>query len=346
MIRAKIVSFTARGAALGARAAQALPGVLCERYARKTDPSLRGTRLTRFAQQAMMDCDLIVFIGATGIAVRAVAPYLMGKAYDPAVLVLDEGGRFVISLLSGHLGGANALAQKLADGLGAQAVVTTATDVRQVFAADNWAKANRCIVHDPEQIKYVSGALLADARIGLSCEFPVDGLLPAGMTLGDAPQTGIAIGFDTTAQPFAQTLHLVPRIVHLGLGCRRGASAAQVEGAVRAALEAAGIPLCAVKQAASIALKADEAGIHLFCKRYQIPFVTYSAETLAGAVGAFTPSDFVTRITGVDCVCERAAVVSADGGKLRLHKTVRDDVTVALAIEDWRVCFESEHGWN
>lgn len=346
MIRAKIVSFTAKGAALGARAAQTLPDVCWERYARKTDPSLHGTRLARFAQQAMMDCDLIVFIGAAGIAVRAVAPYLMGKAYDPAVLVLDEGGRFVISLLSGHLGGANALARRLADALGAQAVITTATDGRQVFAADNWAKANGCIVHDPEQIKAVSGALLADERIGLAADFPVDGLLPAGMTQSGTPQAGIAIGFDTACQPFPHTLHLVPRIVHLGLGCRRGVSANKIEGAVRAALESAGVPLCAVKQAASISLKAEEAGIHLFCEKYRIPFVTYPAETLAGAAGTFTPSDFVTRIAGVDCVCERAAVVSAGGGPLRLHKTARDGVTAALAIEDWRVCFESEHGWD
>ncbi len=103
MTHAKIVSFTGRGAALAARVQRSLPGVLAERYDRAGDPSLRKTQLSRFAQQAMADCGLLICIGAAGIAVRAVAPYLAGKAFDPAVLVLDENGCFVIPLLSGHL---------------------------------------------------------------------------------------------------------------------------------------------------------------------------------------------------------------------------------------------------
>ena len=95
---------------------------------------------------SMVDCDLIVFVGATGIAVRAAAPYLMGKAYDPAVIVIDEQGKFVIPLLSGHLGGANEIAKTLAEGLQAVPVLTTATDGRQVFAVDTWAKAHSCAV--------------------------------------------------------------------------------------------------------------------------------------------------------------------------------------------------------
>ena len=136
MKHAKFVSFTLCGAQTVQKAVKLLPDFRCERYARTVDASLSGTSLKRFAQQAMVDCDLIVFVGATGIAVRAAAPYLMGKAYDPAVIVIDEQGKFVIPLLSGHLGGANPIACRLAAMTGAEAVLTTATDVHRKLAPD------------------------------------------------------------------------------------------------------------------------------------------------------------------------------------------------------------------
>ena len=339
MIRAKLVSFTGRGAALAERVAAVLPDARCERYARTVDPSLHGTRLSRFAQQAMVDCDLIVFIGATGIAVRAIAPYLAGKAFDPAVLVLDENGKFVISLISGHLGGANALAERLAGALGAQPVITTATDGRGVFAVDTWAKAQGCVVYDTPGIKFVSGALLRNDPVGLASDFPVDGVLPALVRLNGACEAGFTVGFDVTAQPFPHTLHLVPRIVSLGLGCRRGTTRETIERVVSETLRAAGVPMEGVRVAASIDRKADEAGLLAFCAAHGLEFVTYPAQTLEAAAGDFTPSAFVQKTVGVDNVCERAAVCAADGGRLICRKTARDGVTVALAIPDWRVRF-------
>ena len=341
MKHAKFVSFTAAGAQTAQKAAALLPDFRCERYARTVDASLSGTALSRFAQQAMVDCDLLVFVGATGIAVRAVAPYLAGKAYDPAVLVVDEAGRFVIPLLSGHLGGANALALHLAEGLGAQPVLTTATDTRAAFAVDTWAKAQNCAVLDPENIKYVSGALLRGEPVGLRSDFPVDGRLPAGVVLTEA-QSGFSLGFDRAAAPFRHTLHLAPRVLWLGIGCRRGTDAKTVQTAVQTVLDAANLPREALCGAASIDVKQNEAGLLHFAADWGLPLSFFTADALQAAAGDFTPSDFVQRTVGVDNVCERAAVCAAGGGALLVRKRAQDGVTVALAAADWRADFSTE----
>lgn len=340
MIHGKIVSFTDRGAAVGERIAACLPDALMERYARTVDRSLDGTYLTRFAQQAMVDCSLLVFVGAAGIAVRTVAPYLAGKAFDPAVLVVDEGGKYVIPILSGHLGGANALAQRIAQMLGAAAVITTATDGRGVFAVDNWAKAHGCAVLDPSQIRHISGALLRCDTVGLRSAFPVDGLLPAGISLTRACDAGFAVGFDAAAMPFPHTLHLVPRIVHLGIGCRRGTAAETIRRVAETVLKEEKISMTAVKSVASIDIKKDEVGLCGFCGQESLPFQTYTAAQLQRAAGEFTSSAFVAQTVGVDNVCERAAILAAgDGGRLIRRKRAADGVTIALAQENWRVTF-------
>ena len=340
MKHAKFVSFTETGAQTAVKAARLLPDFMCERYARTVDPSLENTSLSRFAQQAMVDCDLIVFVGATGIAVRAAAPYLAGKAYDPAVVVIDEQGRFVIPLLSGHLGGANELAERLAEGLGATAVITTATDGRAVFAVDNWAKSHGCVVFDPENIKYISGALLRGDTVGLRSAFPVDGLLPAHIDTKTAADCGFTVGFDTKAQPFSHTLHLVPRVISLGIGCRKGAAASAIKETVREVFDRAGVPLAAVKSVASIDIKKDEPGLVSFCAAHGLPFSVYTADELAAAPGEFTASAFVKSTVGVDSVCERAAVVNAGNGTIIARKYAKNGVTAALAAGGYRVCFE------
>ena len=126
----------------------------------------RRTRLT---------AHFICFLIGVVIAVRSCAPYLQGKQYDPAVLVVDENAKFVISLLSGHIGGANALTEQLAQALGAQSVITTATDGRHAFAVDTWAQQNDCTVHEVPRIKHISGAVLAGDSVGLHSDFPLEG---------------------------------------------------------------------------------------------------------------------------------------------------------------------------
>ena len=206
----------------------------------------------------------MIFVSSVGLAVREVAPHLKSKATDPAVLVLDELGQYVIPVLSGHIGGANELAKALAASLGVYVGVYEKT-------------------------------------------------------------------------PFAKTLRLVPRVVRLGIGCRKGTDEETIRAAVNEALAAHGIDRRAVKCAASIDLKAEEAGLLAYCRSEGLSAEFYTADELRAVRGEFTPSEFVKSITGVDNVCERAALRNAE--TLLVKKTARSGVTVAAAAEHWEVRF-------
>lgn len=288
--------------------------------------------------------DGIIFIGACGIAVRSIAPYVASKKSDPAVLVADECGKFVISLLSGHLGGANELALTAAEILEAVPVVTTATDLHSRFAVDVFAKKNGCAIFHMKAAKEASAALLAGEKIGFYSEFPWEGELPEGVIdcgmEGELPEIGIAVTIHKDCLPFSSTVHVVPAVVSLGMGCRRGKDGASILHAAQASLESALVYREALKGLYSIDLKKDEEGLCALSEMWKIPFQTFSEEELLTLDGDFTSSAFVKETVGVDNVCERSAVLGAGGGSLIKKKQAADSVTAALAIEDWRIRFE------
>ena len=259
------------------------------------------------------------------------------KRRDPAVLVLDEGGTFVIPLLSGHLGGANALAVDLAGRLSATPVLTTATDVNGLFAVDVFAKDNGLYIEDMALCKAVSAALLHGETVGFRADLPVAGPLPKGLT-AEAADLGIYVS-TANGRPFPRTLRLIPRRYTAGLGCRRGKSEAELEGFLLKNLENCGVGLPELKALASIDIKKDEPGLVALGEKLGLPFVTYSAEELRAAPGDFTPSAFVQEITGVDSVCERAAVLSS-GGALVVKKNAENGMTFALAKKEEAIRFE------
>lgn len=326
-MRVAIATFTERGFQLGERIAGH-----CFREGWEVSCRRLGgadVRLSQWVDEVFADSDALVFVGAAGIAVRAIAPYVKSKASDPAVVVVDEGGRFSIPLLSGHIGGANALANQIAAWIGAVPVITTATDGRGVFAVDSWAVGKGLAIRNPERIKAVSSALLAGETMAVSSEFPLSGLPPKGLKI-----TGkgglLFIGIHPAAP---EQLQLVPRVVNVGLGCKRGTPAEAVAEAVDAALLRADILPEAVKELRSIRQKQDEPGILTFCGERGIPFRTFSAEELAAVEGEFEESLFVLETVGVGNVCERSAVLG--GGRLLVGKWVQNGVTVALAVEPY-----------
>ena len=279
--------------------------------------------------------DALIFVSSCGIAVREIAPFVSDKTTDPAVLVLDELGKFVIPLLSGHIGGANELAGMLAERLGAVPVVTTATDVNGKFSVDAWAARNGYCIDSMRAAKAVSAAIL-EQDIPLYTDLSVVSPYPAGVVPGREGSIGIYVGCRTW-KPFANTLTLIPPMLHLGIGCRRGTSEAEIEEALTKVLSQYRIDRRAIVCAASIDLKQEEAGLLSFCRHNHWPVRFYSAKVLGALQGAFTPSAFVSQITGVDNVCERAAMMGAR--QLIVRKTAHNGVTIALAAEHKEVNF-------
>lgn len=279
--------------------------------------------------------DALIFIGACGIAVRDIAPHLKNKTVDPAVLVLDDQGKFVIPILSGHIGGANALACHLAEKLGAVPVITTATDGSGKFSCDTWAVTHNCAISSMKTAKDVSAAILT-ADVPISSEFALPQTLPNGLVAGNTGELGIFIGIHTDA-PYTSTLRLIPCIVTLGIGCRRDTPMETIFSVVKETLENHCIDTRAVGCVASIDVKADEAGLLACAKVLKAQTVFYTADELNAVPGEFAESEFVRKTVGVGNVCERAAVCG--GGTLIIPKTAKDGVTVAAAVNEWRIEF-------
>lgn len=323
------IAFTRRGAELGRRLAAALgaslhvPPRLSEELGLPGYESLEGWTAEHWAAG-----EDLLFIGACGIAVRAIAPHVKDKFSDPAVVAVDEAGRFAVPLLSGHVGGANDLCRQVARLTGGEAAISTATDVNGLWAVDVWARDMGLVIGDRVLAKKVSAALLEKRCVGFASDFPVEGDLPAGLRSEKIlPAVHVTCG----AAEAAEVLRLIPRCLTLGIGCRKGTAEEAIAAAVDAALQKADLDPRAVAAAASIDLKAEEPGLLAFCRSRALPLRTYTAEELAAVPGDFTPSAFVRSVTGVDNVCERAALKS--GGTLLLPKQAGNGVTVAIAIQ-------------
>lgn len=328
-----VFAFTRRGCTLAQRAAELMKPeekrlVTMEKFS-ASGFEVYHPPLSKCMEPYFHWADAILFVGSTGMAVRAIAPWVKDKKTDPAVLVMDEGGAFVISLLSGHIGGANAMARRLAEKLEAQPIITTATDVEGKFSVDAWAAERGYHISDMKLCKEISAAILEHPVpiCGEGLDFPQ---LPPGLVEKEEGPLGIYVGIHNR-KPFEKTLILTPRVLSLGLGCRRGTTKEAIEEAVRAVFTENDLRTEAVARAASIDLKADEQGLLDSCTELGIPVEFFTAEELKTAPGEFAPSKFVQSVTGVDNVCERAAVLA--GGNLIVHKTARNGVTVAVAEE-------------
>ena len=331
-MKLELIAFTQRGNSLAQHLAQSLSN-----HGHQAACTRDGLKAEEWAARAFSRSEGLIFVGATGIAVRSIAPHLRHKSTDPAVVVVDEGGQFVIPILSGHLGGANDLAREMASLIGAVPVITTATDVNGVFAVDQWARRQGIIVCNPERILSVSSLLLAGETVGFFSAWPIAGELPHGLCPVSREDAQVVLDLH---RPEGDALWLYPKRVRVGMGCRRGTPVVALRALLEEVLAQEGIPQRAVSALCTIDLKKDEGGLQELAGDLGVPLTAYSAQELAQVPGNFTPSPFVEQVTGVDNVCERAAL--ACGGTLLRHKTAKDGATVALALEELHLTWK-EH---
>ncbi len=333
----KVVFFTEKGKALAERIFdnwdQAVP-----------EYKAKDEQLDMWVQKAFEEHQPILFIGATGIAVRKIAPFLQNKLIDSSVVVIDELGQFVIPLLSGHYGGANELASLLAGRLGATPVITTATDINKAFAIDVFARENGLFISDKDKIKRVSSKILRGEKVLYKCD--VEDAVFIGKRpelvnykaeLNDDLQDSISkesIDFsiedgEKAHQAASDSLRLFPKRMVLGIGCKKGKSYEDLRAFVLGKYDEDRLrgELYAI---CSIDLKQREPGLIMLSQYLGVPFITYTTAELEEAPGTYEESDFVKKTVGVGNVCERAAMLGAGcGAEIVIKKIAGDGMTLA-----------------
>ena len=381
-----IISFTENGIKLSQTMAKRLSRrkvTLYTKCSRYTAEDLKVQRVKESLQvwtaQRMAEGDALLFIGACGIAVRAIAPNLTDKLHDVPVLVMDEEGQYVIPILSGHVGGANELARELADLMDARPVITTATDVQKKFAVDLFAKRNHLEIMNKDGIAKVSAKALAGEQLTIAvrakniecyhpkfCEVREEDfteaenplLREANMHKQDQEACGVEQPLRLVPYVKDQPVDIVvsemqdnknaliwlrPKRYVVGMGCRKNKDTEELLAFYQEMLEQAMVEPGEVYALASIDKKKDEPGLLAISERMRIPFFTYTAEELNRVGECVHSSEFVKAQVGVDNVCERAAFAGCGvSGWLIYEKHAFDGMTIAIAERNWSVILDEE----
>ena len=345
-MKTAIIAITRNGARLGALLQDRLPEsrlFVIAKYAEgAATPFSDGVQA--LVEPLWPACRGFVFIMATGIVVRTIAPLLTTKDRDPAVVSMDDAGRFAVSLLAGHLGGANALAEACAEITGSTPVVTTATDVNDLPSFDMLAKDKGWHIDDLSRVKVLNALLLEGEEIAVvdpSGEveryFAGKGKLTFHEDFVKALASGAKGLLFVTNRLIApdesskRLLVLRPENLVLGIGCNRGTEASEIGEVVREHLEMLSLSAASVRRIATARAKADEPGLLAFAGEFGKPLVAFESEELNEVEFPSPPSEHAFAAIGAKGVAEPAALLASGGGKLILHKIKSGNITLAIA---------------
>ncbi|MEI8355366.1 MAG: cobalamin biosynthesis protein, partial [Deltaproteobacteria bacterium] len=333
-MRIAVIAITGNGARIGAKLLEGLPGA--ELFVPPKCSESAGCPATVFSEELKallgrlwQEAEGVICIMASGIVVRLVAPLLQGKERDPGVVVMDDAGKFAISLLSGHLGGANELAKKCSLFTGATPVITTATDVHGIPSFDMLGKEEGWVIDDLSRIKILNTLLLEDAEIAVvdptglvEQYFSGRGRLSFNSDFISALQSG-AKGFlfvtNRILPPPLQSsalLLLRPRNLTVGIGCNSGTPADEIEEVVCSNLKRLFLSIKSVRSIATAVAKKEEPGLLDFAGKYSFPILFYESSELNAVQTPTLPSRHAMKAIGAAGVAEPAALLSAKGGKL------------------------------
>jgi len=271
--------------------------------------------------------DGIVFISSTGIAIRISMPFIKSKSVDPAIVVVDDLGRYSISLLSGHIGGANELAENIANHLKCQAIITTASDGRGIEAVDMFAKRNNLYIESLEDAKKITSMMVAGEAIKIESE--IKSKIGYGNIVYKNEVGVIFVTSKLSINYDKPSCILRPKNIIVGLGCRRGKTVDEIINALFIVFKDNDLSINSLKQIATVDVKQDESGIIEACEYLKCEMLIISREAIKVVQDKFDKSAFVESTIGVTSVCEPCAFIA--GGEIIVCRTAINGITIAIS---------------
>lgn len=328
-MRLAVISVTKSGNAIAKKLKENFPLDIYSSYLNKE------FNIKDITKTLMNSVDGIIFISSTGIAVRAIAPFLRGKDKDPAVVVIDTQGKFSISLVSGHLGGANELALRVSEILGCTPVITTATDNMGIVAPDMVAKDNGLIIEDLKKAKDIATRLVHGEDIGF---FDEEGRieLPRGYKIPDENMKGVVAITNKKdcdypyKNPQLPQLRLIRKNIVIGMGCRKNVDSLKVRNFIVDTFNKFNIDYRAISRIATVEIKKDEKALLDLREFLNCSMDIHSIEEIKTIDYKYKGSDFVEKTIGVRAVCEPCVELS--GARLITDKISFEGITLCIGV--------------
>lgn len=292
---------------------------------------LKEVGLKNIAKEAMGKYENIIFISSTGIAVRGIASFIESKDKDPAIVVVDNLGKYAISLLSGHLGGANDLTNVVAKILNAQPIITTATDNLNIKAPDVFAKENNLVIDNLKDCKDIAAFLVEGKKVGFYDE---KGILNTPKGYSKEVDNLSAMVYVTNKKDIKiniKALKLIRKDIVLGIGCRKDYDANKMEENTKKALESLNIDIRSVKEISTVEIKAKEKAILNLKEKLNCKLNIFSIEKIKSVEEKYETSEFVRKTIGVGCVS--APAVELSNAKMIIEKLKLDGMTLSIGVK-------------